>query len=183
MFLKGPSSSGKSFIMAQVLKLFPESAYVNYTSVSAKYIGYCNDDLRHRIVVLYEAHGLSQGDGAHLMRSLLSEGRARIGSVAKNANGEMVAFTVDKEGPTSLFTTTCAVGLDDELETRALTETTTDDQGQSKAILMGTASRWDGSAAQQVDLEPFRALQEWLAVAGERRVVIPAGGVVHNSPA
>jgi hypothetical protein len=71
MFLKGPSSSGKSYIMATVLKLFPATAYVNYTSFSAKYMAYCNDDLRHRIVVLYEAHGLAQGDGAYFMRSLL----------------------------------------------------------------------------------------------------------------
>jgi len=173
VFLKGPSSSGKSYVMANVIKLLPESAYIDYSSISPRYLAYCQDDLRHRIVVLYEAGGLAAGDGAYLMRSLLSEHRVRLGSVAKNGSGAQKAFSVDREGPTALFTTTCLPGLDEELETRALTETTTDNHEQSRAVLIRTADKWNGLVPRVVDLEPFHALQEWLAAAGERRVLIP----------
>jgi hypothetical protein len=107
------------------------------------------------------------------MRSLLSEGCLRIGTVDRGEGDRMEAREIVKEGPTALFTSTTSAALDAELETRALTLTTTDTPAQSKAIMRGAARRYTGAAAQPVDLAPFHAAQAWLEAAGERRVVIP----------
>lgn len=170
---KGPSSGGKSFSLERVLELLPPSAFVDYSSVSPRYLAYCDDDLRHRIVVLYEAAGLEEGTGAYIMRSLLSEGRLSHGTVEKNDAGINEARRVVKEGPTALFTTTTLAGLDKELETRTLNLYITDTPQQSAAIVLGLGKAAAGRAPEPPDLKPFHALQEWLAVAGERRVVIP----------
>jgi len=172
---KGPSSGGKSYSLERVALLLPPSAYVNYSSVSPKYLAYTTDDLRHRIVIIYEAAGMADGIGAYIIRSLLSEGRLDLGTVDKNDSGGIEARRLTKEGPTALFTTTTKASLDPELETRALSLTITDTPEQSAKIIAGMGAAAAGSAAPLPVLTPFHALQEWLAVTGERRVVIPYG--------
>lgn len=170
----GPSSAGKSYMLEKLLVLLPPSAYVNYTSVSDRYLVYSDDDLRHRIVVLFEAIGLGTDTGAYLMRSLLSEGKLEIGTVEKNDEGQHMARTVTKEGPTALFTsTTEKTTPDDELQTRYLRLVVTDSPEHSRAILAGTATSYTDATPAAFDPAAFHALQEWLTAAGERRAFIP----------
>jgi hypothetical protein len=179
--VKGPSSGGKSFLIKMVISLIPPSAYVDYTSISAKFLVYSDADLRHRVVVLYEAGGIAEGVGAYIMRSLLSEGRLHIGTVEKEGDGDnsaQVAREIVTEGPTMLVTSTTRASLDGELETRALTLTVLDTPTQTRAIVRGIAQAQAGQSRATVDLAPFHALQEWLAVAGEQRVRVPWAAVL-----
>lgn len=176
IIVKGPSSAGKSFLLKTVITLLPSSAYVDYTSISPKYLAYSDDDLKNRIVVLYEAGGISDGQGAYIMRSLLSEGRLNIGTVEKEGDGNssaQVARRAEKEGPTALWTSTTRVSIDAELETRALSVTITDTEAHSRAILRGAAASYVSDTPEPPDLTAWHSLQDWLAVAGERRVRIP----------
>ena len=173
VIIKGPSSGGKSFTLERVLALLPPSAFVNYTSVSPKYLAYSTDDLRHRIVVLFEASGVAGDMGAYIMRSLLSEGRLHIGTVEKAEDGSIASREVVKEGPTALFTTTTRHSIDAELETRALPLSVDDDPKHSAAILQRAAAAFTGNEDAAPDLAPWHALQDWLDAAGERRVRIP----------
>jgi len=170
----GPSSAGKSYLLEILLLLLPVSAYVNYTTISERFLVYSDDDLRHRIVVLFEAGGLADDIGAYIMRSLLSEGCLKIGTVEKDENGVFVARTIGKPGPTALFTsTTEKVPIDEELMTRLLNCVIADDPVHSKAILQGIARAHIDEARPVVNVAPFHALQDWLAAQGEQRVVIP----------
>lgn len=72
--VKGPSSGGKSFTTEQVLRFFPASAFYTFTAMSEKVLAYTDADLRHRVIVVFEAAGMGQ-TASYLMRSLLSEGR------------------------------------------------------------------------------------------------------------
>jgi hypothetical protein len=91
--------------------------------------------------------------------------------VEKNDSGRLTARKVTKEGPTALLSsTTEARKIDDELLTRLLRIVVTDDPDHSRAILRGIAVAGMESA---FDVAPFHALQQWLALAGEKRVVIP----------
>jgi hypothetical protein len=176
VFVKGPSSGGKSFVIRMTIATLPDSAYVDYTAVSAKYLAYADVDLRHRIVVLYEAGGIADGVGAYIMRSLLSEGRLDIGTVEKGGDGNgshHEARHIVTEGPTMLVTSTTRASLDPELETRALTLTVIDTPPQTREVVRGIGRSYASRVTESVDLAPFKALQEWLAVAGERRVRIP----------
>jgi len=171
--VKGPSASGKSHLIERVVELLPVDAYVNFTTISPRFLAYSNHDLRHKIVVIYEAGGMDEGLGAYVMRSLLSEGCLRIGTVDRGDSDAIEAREIVKEGPTSLFTSSTRASIDPELETRALSLGTTDTAVQSRAIMRGVAARHEGEAEAPVDLAPFHALQQWLAAAGETRVRIP----------
>jgi hypothetical protein len=102
------------------------------------------------------------------MRSLLSEGRVRYETVEKTDDG-LKARLIEREGPTGLIVTTTAVHLHPENETRLLSIPVNDTQDQTRHILLALADEGDRP---EVDLEPWHALQAWLA-GGECRVTIP----------
>jgi hypothetical protein len=81
--VKGPSSGGKSFLVETVLKLFPADAFYILTAMSDHALAYGEGSLAHRIIVLYEAAGLTGDFGTYLVRSLLSEGRICYETVEK----------------------------------------------------------------------------------------------------
>ncbi len=176
--VKGPSSGGKSFTVETVLKTMPESAYLDFTSMSEHALIYDERPVAHRFVVLYEASGLGadrQGEPsvlAYSVRSLLSEGRIKYTTVEKTPDG-MQARNIEREGPTGLITTTTWASLHPENETRMLSVTVRDDASQTAGVLGALAERANGHHEGEPDLDPWRALQIWLELAGERQVTIP----------
>jgi hypothetical protein len=166
--IKGQSSAGKSHLVEQVKKLFPESAYVFRTSISPKALVYSDDDFKHRILIIVEAAGFKRGEDALFLRSLVTEGMLRHETVDK----DMKPLLLTKEGPTGLLITTTEHQLEPELETRMLSIPIDDSPEQTTAIMLDQAMRSDGSkATNTLDAAPWHALQEWLEGA-EHRVVI-----------
>jgi hypothetical protein len=171
--IRGQSSAGKSHLVERVLALFPASAYHFMTSMSPKALAYGEESLVHRILVVAEAAGLSKGDNALLLRSLISEGRIRHETVESVANTGLRSRITERAGPTGLLVTTTSARLESELETRMLSIPINDTPEQTSAIMMATALRWDGSdLATILDTKPWHALQGWLENA-EHRVIIP----------
>lgn len=167
MAVKGPSSAGKSYLVEQVLDLFPPSAFHALSAMSEHALIYDDTDVRHRFLVIYEAAGLNGDITTYIIRSLLSEGRIRYTTVEK-VKGGLRGRTIDRPGPTGLLTTTTEIRLHPENETRLLSLTVSDDPKQTAAILLAHAR----GTTDTVDLEPWHRLQEWLA-AGPREVSIP----------
>ncbi len=165
--VKGPSSSGKSYTTEQVLSLFPESAYHALSAMSERALAYSDEPLENRMLVIYEAVGISGDFASYLVRSLLSEGRIRYETVEKTADGMKARF-IEREGPTGLIVTTTALRLHPENETRLLSVPVSDSQEQTRAVLQSLA----GSAPTRPDLSAWHALSDWLE-GGERRVVVP----------
>jgi hypothetical protein len=171
--IRGQSSAGKSHLVERVMALFPPSAYHFMTSMSPKALAYGEESLVHRILVVAEAAGFSKGDNALLLRSLISEGRIRHETVESTADFGLRSRVTEREGPTGLLVTTTTPKLEVELETRMFSIPINDSPEQTKAIMMATALRWDGSGGiGALDTTPWHALQNWLADA-EHRVVIP----------
>lgn len=164
---KGPSSAGKSFVIEQTLRFFPESAYYVLTAMSERALAYSEEPLSHRILVLYEAAGLQGDMASYLVRSLLSEGRIRYETVEKTKDG-LRPRLIEREGPTGLLVTTTAVKLHPENETRLFSIPVTDTKDQTKNILMELASE----SHVTVDFTAWQALQTWLEIV-EHRVTIP----------
>lgn len=164
--LKGPSSGGKSFLLEQTLRFFPESAYHCTTAMSDRNLVFTEVDLRRRFLVIFEAEGITDF-GSYLMRSLLSEGRLIYEVVEKTRDG-LRPRRIEKEGPTGLLVTTTAVRLHPENETRLLSLLVTDTQEQTHAVMLAQAEE----SNREVDLTPWVALQSWLEHA-EHRVVVP----------
>jgi hypothetical protein len=165
--VKGPSSGGKSYLLEQVLKCFPESAYYALSAMSERALAYSEEPISHRFLVIYEAAGLSGDFQTYLVRSLLSEGHLRYEVVEKTSEG-LKPRLIEREGPTGLIVTTTAVKLHPENETRLLSLSVADTREQTHDVLMALARE----TTEELNLEPWHALQRWLEGA-ETRVRIP----------
>jgi hypothetical protein len=170
--VKGPSSGGKSHTVQQALRFLPQEACFTLTSASEKALIYTQEDLHHRMLVLYEADAIAKGGGAaYLLRTLLSEGEIRHETVERAGKG-FATKKITKSGPTGLIVTTTATGLDAELETRMLSLAVVDTPEQTMAVFRSLARNDNSSDAVALDYERWHRLQRWLA-AGQRNVIIP----------
>jgi hypothetical protein len=165
--VKGPSSAGKSYLIEAVLKFFPSAAYYALSAMSERALAYSTEPLEHRMLVLYEAGGLSGQIKTYLLRSLLSEGCVRYETVEKTKDG-LKARLIHRPGPTGLLLTTTEARLHSENETRMLSLTISDSREQTRAVMKATA----GDAAKPLDLSAWHAFQTWLEL-GEHCVVVP----------
>jgi hypothetical protein len=134
--VKGPSSGGKSYTVEVVLRFMPESAYWTRTAMSNRALAYSDEDFRHRHLVIFEAAGMTGEIATYLIRSLLSENRICYETVEKTQDG-MKPRVIKKEGPTGLITTTTAVRLHPENETRLLSLVVKDTPDQTSAESAG----------------------------------------------
>ncbi|MDE3103329.1 MAG: hypothetical protein KGJ98_13965 [Chloroflexota bacterium] len=134
--------------------------------MSEKALAYSQVSLRHRILVLFEAAGLRSEFASYLVRSLLSEGRVRYETVERTSKG-LQPRLIEREGPTGLLTTTTAVHLHPENETRMLSVTVADTPAQTAAVMRALAA-----GPQTIELAPFHELQRHLA-SSELNVVVP----------
>lgn len=166
--IKGPSSGGKSYLAEKVMAFFPETAFHVLTAMSEKSLVYSEEPLSHRFLVLFEAAGLSSDMASYLIRSLLSEGKLRYETVEKNGDG-LKSRLINKEGPTGLLTTTTAISLHPENETRLLSVNVLDTPEQTKEIMVSLA---EDHGNETVNFREWHALQEWLYVSNAK-VKIP----------
>jgi hypothetical protein len=166
--VKGPSSGGKSYLVEQVLRFFPESAYYALTAMSEHALAYDEEPIAHRFLVIFEASGMEGDLQTYFVRSLPSEGRLRYVTVEKTSEG-MKPRLIEKPGPTGLIVTTTAPRLHPENETRLISLTVADTREQTRDILAALAEEY---TIEEIDLERWLALQRWLEDA-ERHVTIP----------
>ncbi|MBI2863135.1 MAG: hypothetical protein HYX94_01045 [Chloroflexi bacterium] len=154
--VKGPSSGGKSFLVEKVLEFFPSSAYYALSAMSERALAYSQEPLSHRMLVIYEAVGLSGDMASYLIRSLLSEGKVRYETVERGKDG-LKPRLIERDGPTGLIVTTTAVRLHPENETRMLSILVNDTKEQTRDVLLALAGGGGGG----VDLTPWHELQAW----------------------
>jgi hypothetical protein len=167
--VKGLSSSGKSFTIECVARLMPPEAFYVMTSMSQHALIYLGEDMRHRTVVLFEATALRESREktednitAYIVRSLLSEGRIEYPTVTKGKDGKFVTTKIVKEGPTNLITSTTAVSLHPENETRMLSLPSDDSREQTRRVLRAIAA---DRKRRDADLTEWHVYQRWLAAA------------------
>jgi Domain of unknown function (DUF3854) len=165
--LKGPSAAGKSATVDRALRFFPDEAIVSLSGMSERFLVYDDRPIKHRMLILHEAAGMSGEYATYLIRTLLSEGCLRHGTVESTPEG-LRPMMIVREGPAGLITSTTQVNLHAENETRLLSIPVDDTREHTKAV-MGAIARNNGLA---VDMSDWHTLQYWLA-DGERRVEVP----------
>lgn len=158
LIIKGPSSSGKSYVTEQALiNPQPDHAVKFLTGMSEHALVYSEDDYRHKIINIAEQAGINSEFLDYTIRTLLSENRIEYETVAK-IDGEQKAVKKSKEGPTGLVLATTKASLYHDNETRAVSIWTTDTQEQTTAIMEATADE-DRAG---MDFEPWKAYGTWL---------------------
>jgi predicted XRE-type DNA-binding protein len=165
--IKGPSSGGKSFLMKSVLRLFPESAFYQRTSVSPKALFYTDESFVHRMLVFEELAGITK-EVETILRILLSEGHLVHSTLERMPDGNFEEVTLRKEGPAGLILTTTAAVIHPENETRMLSVWVTDTPAQRRVALRAKA-RGD---EHMNDPMVLIAYQSWLA-RQPNQVVVP----------
>jgi energy-coupling factor transporter ATP-binding protein EcfA2 len=187
LLLIGPPGSGKTYTLQTVLRLMPEEAYVALDAASPRALIYCDDDLQHRVVVFGESDSIPAGEdnpAASAIRALLQDHRLRYVVTVRDENGGYTVRRIDKPGPTVLITTATR-RLGEQLDSRLFALEVPDDQRQVRAALDAQAQLELGRVVADTDI--FRALQDWLQLAGPFDVVVPyaqqLAAAVGRSPA
>jgi len=166
--IKGPSSSGKSWLLQQVLNFFPSDSYYALSAMSEKALIYSEEPISNRFIVLYEGAGMGGEFASYITRSLLSEGKLRYETVEKTGEGIKSRF-IERDGPTGLLMTTTATTLHPENETRLISIPVTDTSEQTASILAALAD--ESGEAKNVPSEWY-AFQKWLQLR-EAQVTVP----------
>jgi hypothetical protein len=166
------SASGKNAGVDASLPFFPETAFYLIRASSPRALIYNDEQFTHRTVILTEADSLPEdGPAASAVRSLMSDGEMTYEVVEKGDDGSHHVRKIVKPGPTGLITTSTKP-LGDQANTRTLTVSISDSPEQTRLVMHAQADRANDELVQP-DFEPWVALQRWLELAGERRVVIP----------
>ena len=131
--IQSSSSAGKTSLMDAILAMVPEEDQLRLSSLTAQSLYYLDSaDIRHKILAVSEGEGISQA--AYALKLLQSEGVLRHATVGKGEQGRMTTHHYTVEGPVSLFLTTTALEVDEELGNRCLVLSVDESRGQTKAI-------------------------------------------------
>jgi hypothetical protein len=172
-----PSAAGKNAAIDAALPFFPDSAYYLIRASSPLALVYNEETFQHRTVIVTEADSLpEEGPAASATRSLMSDREMTYEVVEKGDQGKFAVRKIVKPGPTGLITTSTRP-LGEQATTRTLTVTISDSVEQTRLVLQAQASRANKELATP-DLSPWLAMQQWLALAGEKRVVVPYAGAL-----
>jgi hypothetical protein len=172
----GDSSSGKSFVCDQVVRLFPDSFVYELTAGSARFMVYEEQEFSHRVIYLREATALQASDAddvnilAGLLREMISSGRI-VYQVVVREGDQHVTRRIEKPGPVGVLITTTAAALHPENETRMISAHTDTSHDHTRAIHYATAGVVDGSLP-ELDTTSWHAFAQWLTL-GPRKVYIP----------
>jgi len=159
IFVKGPSSSGKNFLVKAVLRFLPNDCVVEITSGSGASWNYLQKDLKHKIVYLQEEN--TSAGNVHPARLLISENQlVRMVSVRVKGKGWRTERHVT-QGPVACISTTTKNQLTVDDETRHISVFTDDSAEQTKRILK--AQLGQKSELTDDELETWHSVQKLLA--------------------
>jgi len=141
MIVKGPSASGKSYLVGTILNLFPSTDIINLSFITAKALFHRQDDLNHRILYIAEHTG---GEGAdYSIRTALSEGEISIMLPEKgevSGKWETVEKRISAKGLVFVETTTRSK-VHHENQTRLFDLYTDESEAQTEKILLTQAKQ------------------------------------------
>ena len=97
-YVKGHSATGKNFLVAKVLDLFPESSFVEISAASDKAWHYSADSFENKIVYVQEQNKAI--GSVHPVRLLISEGKlVRLAPVRKKGSDHHTTERFEAKGP------------------------------------------------------------------------------------
>jgi hypothetical protein len=171
--VQGQSSSGKSYTVERVARLFPPEAVVHATQMTPQALFHARPgSLSHRWVVAGERSRLENDDRAEATRALremLSAGRLTKMMPCK-VDGEIQTVTIEQEGPIAFVESTTLARVFEEDANRAIMLSTDERRRQTKTIMRRLALHASGKLTSDGPRAVARhhALQRML----ERRAII-----------
>ena len=132
--VQSSSSAGKSSLMEAVLDFMPQEHREEYSAMTGQALFYMGQkNLKHKILAVSEEQGASRA--AYALKLLQSEGVLRIASTGKDpVSGKLITHEYTVEGPVTIFLTTTAQDVDEELLNRSILLTVNEEREQTRAI-------------------------------------------------
>ncbi len=131
--VQSSSAAGKSSLMDAVLAFMPPEETVRYSAMSGQSLFYMGQtNLKHKVLAIAEEEGASRA--SYALKLLQSDGELTMASTGTDASGNLVAQEYKVEGPMSLFMTTTAIDIDEELLNRCLVLSVDEGREQTAAI-------------------------------------------------
>ena len=132
--IQSSSAAGKSSLMDAILSFVPEEERIQYSAMTGQSLFYMGQtNLKHKILAIAEEEGAHRA--SYALKLLQSEGELTIASTGSDpATGNLITQEYKVEGPMSLFMTTTAIDIDEELMNRCLVLSVDEDRAQTRAI-------------------------------------------------
>jgi DNA primase catalytic core len=132
--IQSSSAAGKSSLMDAILSFVPEEERVQYSAMTGQSLFYMGQtNLKHKILAIAEEEGAHRA--SYALKLLQSEGELTIASTGTDAaTGNLITQEYKVEGPMSLFMTTTAIDIDEELMNRCLVLSVDEAREQTQAI-------------------------------------------------
>lgn len=157
VIVKGPSASGKSYVIEKVASLFPPETVLQATQMTPQALFYMPEgSLEHRFVVAGERSRI-QGDEAaestRALREMLSGGHLSKFHTVRTSNGTTQAEGIEQKGPIAFVESTSLMKIFEEDANRCLIIYTDERAAQTKRVLQRTAASVNGKT--RVDVQPI----------------------------
>lgn len=152
----GSSSTGKSFVLECVTRLFPPETIVSATALTPQALFYLPAGfLVHRLVVVGERSRLvddSAAEGTRALREMLSSGRLRK-LLPVRIDGQWTTRLVEQEGPIAYVesTTLSSSQIFDEDVNRSLLLSTDERRGQTEQIIAALGRAYAGEGREVIE--------------------------------
>jgi len=132
--VQSSSAAGKSSLMDAVLSFIPPEDQVRVSAMTGQSLFYMGEDgLKHKVLAIAEDAGAEQA--SYALKLLQSDGQLTLTTTERNGDtGRSASQTYHVQGPTSLFLTTAASDVDEELLNRSIVLTVDEDRQQTQAI-------------------------------------------------
>lgn len=132
--IQSSSAAGKSSLMDAILAFVPEEERIQYSAMTGQSLFYMGQtNLKNKILAIAEEEGASKA--SYALKLLQSEGELTIASTGTDpATGNLITQEYRVEGPMSLFMTTTAIDIDEELMNRCLVLSVDENREQTRAI-------------------------------------------------
>ncbi|HUY45683.1 MAG TPA: CHC2 zinc finger domain-containing protein [Streptosporangiaceae bacterium] len=134
VIVQSTSAAGKSALMDAVLGFVPPEDRVRFSAMTGQSLFYMGEaDLAHKVLAVAEEEGAERA--SYALKLLQSDGELSIASTGKDpATGRLVTHTYTVTGPASIFLTTTATDIDEELLNRCLVLAVDEGREQTRAI-------------------------------------------------
>ena len=132
--IQSSSAAGKSSLMDAILSFVPTEERIQYSAMTGQSLFYMGQtSLKHKILAIAEEEGAHRA--SYALKLLQSEGELTIASTGTDpATGNLITQEYKVEGPMSLFMTTTAIDIDEELMNRCLVLSVDENRAQTRAI-------------------------------------------------
>jgi len=164
LLIKGPSSSGKSYVSRSIMELIPPEGVKYITRATAQsFFHQAEGEMKHKIIFVNEFVG--EESASYAIRSAQSEKDLILQITTRNPiTGEFYVKEKKVEGPCGFITTTTRELIGMENETRNFSVFTDDSPLQTSRIKSLVASRALGNPfkVSQTKIEEFRNMQRVL---------------------